>query len=117
MSIIVDTALHVLTARHVECMMPNSFPNESKIYFGVLGLLNYDLRTQIEDPDAVISWEISLSLELLFFKFFLLTASDPCLSIVRKSALSTIALSIPPLMPIVYLFNSCTLPIYLKFSP
>ena len=27
---------------------------------------NLDLRTQIDDPDAVISWEISLSSEVFF---------------------------------------------------
>ena len=46
-------------------------------------LNNYDLRTQIDGPGAVILWEINLS-------YFV--DSDACFSTVGKSALSTIAL-------------------------
>ena len=62
--------------------MSNSSPNKSKSHFGVLGLLYYDLRTRIDDPDAVISWEISLSSEFFFLNLFLFVDSDACLSTV-----------------------------------
>ena len=44
-------------------------PMSRKFPLNVPGLLNYNLRTQVDGPDAVISWEISLSSELLLFYF------------------------------------------------